>query len=80
MIVGAGSVVEGSHIGPNVSIGRDCALRFTRITDSVVLQGASLMGAGGLEWSLIGRFATIGPGTVRRRLVIGDHTRIELSA
>ncbi|WP_101258531.1 glucose-1-phosphate thymidylyltransferase [Streptomyces barkulensis] len=78
-IVGAGSVVEGSDLGPGTSIGRDCVLRNTRLTDSIVLDGASIADLPGLHGSLIGRNASVGA-SARHRLVIGDHTRIEVAA
>ncbi|MGP3949264.1 glucose-1-phosphate thymidylyltransferase [Streptomyces sp. 7N604] len=78
-IVGAGSVVEDSHIGPGTSIGRDCVLRDTRLADSIVLDGASIVNVPGLYGSLIGRNASVGT-SARHRLVVGDHTRIEVAA
>lgn len=79
-IIGAGTVIEDSDIGPNVSIGRDCVLRATHVADSIVLDGASISTVRGLHGSLIGRSATIGPGAANHRLVVGDHTRIEMAA
>jgi len=79
-VVGANTVIEDSHIGPNTAIGRDCVLRRTRVADSIVLDGASILEAHGLQGSLIGRHATIRPGAAHQRLVVGDHTHIELAA
>jgi glucose-1-phosphate thymidylyltransferase len=80
-IVGADTVIEDSRIGPNTSIGSGCVLRSTRLADSIVLAGASIVDVSGLHGSLIGRGATIGPSNragAGYRLVVGDHTRIEL--
>ncbi|MDX3642270.1 glucose-1-phosphate thymidylyltransferase [Streptomyces sp. MB09-02B] len=83
VIIGAGTLVEDSHIGPNTSIGRDCVLSYTRLDSSIVLDGATVTEVRGLHGSLIGRMASIGPadvGTSHHRLVVGDHARIEVAA
>ena len=82
-VIGAGTVVEDSHIGPHTSIGLNCVLRRTQVEYSVALEGATVCGVRGLYGSLIGRSATVGvtgDGKSRHRLVIGDHTRIEFAA
>ncbi|MFF9024887.1 glucose-1-phosphate thymidylyltransferase [Streptomyces eurythermus] len=81
-IIGASTVIENSTVGPHTSIGRDCLLRDAALTDSIVMDGASISAVTGLRGSLIGRNAVVG---VRaegdgHRLVIGDHTRIEVAA
>ncbi|MGV9779111.1 glucose-1-phosphate thymidylyltransferase [Streptosporangium sp. NPDC003464] len=83
VIIGANTLIEDSHIGPNTSIGRDCVLRAARLADSIVLDSASISEVTGLRGSLIGRFATVGPGgrgQDSHRLVVGDHGRIEIAA
>ncbi|MFC9914462.1 glucose-1-phosphate thymidylyltransferase [Streptomyces sp. NPDC059862] len=82
-IVGAGTTVEYSHIGPNTSIGNDCVLRHTHIDSSIALEGAKVTDVRGLHSSIIGRMASVGPTdghTPHHRLVVGDHTRIEVAA
>ncbi|MEU8685508.1 sugar phosphate nucleotidyltransferase [Streptomyces sp. NPDC048611] len=82
-VIAAGSVVEESHIGPHATIGRDCSVRGTHVDDSLVLDGATVWPVGRLHGSLIGRFAHVSAagqdGTPRRRLVVGDHTRVEVA-
>jgi glucose-1-phosphate thymidylyltransferase len=81
-IIGAGTVVEDSHIGPYTSIGRDCLVRDTELADSIVLDRASIVGVSGLRRSLIGRQASIARGAGPAggsRLLVGDHTGIELA-
>ncbi|MER7624964.1 glucose-1-phosphate thymidylyltransferase [Streptomyces sp. NPDC126503] len=81
-IIGAGTLVEDSHIGPDTSIGRDCLVRGTRLADSIVMDGATIEHVPGLRASLIGREAAVHPtgrGESRHRLVIGDHTRVEVA-
>ncbi|MEV0529972.1 glucose-1-phosphate thymidylyltransferase [Streptomyces sp. NPDC050439] len=83
VIVGAGTTIEYSHIGPNTSIGDNCVLRHTHIDSSIALEGARVTDVRGLHSSLIGRMASVGPAdghTPHHRLVVGDHTRIEVAA
>ncbi|MEO3867465.1 glucose-1-phosphate thymidylyltransferase [Nonomuraea sp. B12E4] len=83
VVIGAGTVIEDSYIGPNTSIGRDCTVHSAGLTDSIVLDGASISQVTGVRGSLIGRHATVGAGDrgeVHHRLVIGDHGRIEIAA
>ncbi len=82
-VIGAGTVVEDSHIGPHTSIGRDCELRRTHLDYSITLDRARVSGGTGLHGSLIGRGATVGPAperAVHHRLFVGDHTRVEVPA
>jgi glucose-1-phosphate thymidylyltransferase len=78
-IVGTGTVVQDSQVGPNCSIGRDCVLREASVAESILLDGSSIAGVRGVYGSLIGRAASIGAAG-RHRLVVGDHTHIEMAA
>ncbi|WP_326695967.1 glucose-1-phosphate thymidylyltransferase [Streptomyces sp. NBC_01754] len=81
-IIGPGTLIEDSRIGPGTSIGRDCVVRGTHVSDSVVLQGAHIHTSRGLRGSLVGRFATVGPGEQGdpdHHFVIGDHAQIEMT-
>ncbi len=79
-IIGSGAVVTGSHIGPHTSLGRDCRITGARLDYSIVLDGAAISHVDGLHGSLIGRFATVGRGDTHGRLVVGDHSRVEVAA
>ncbi|GHE66377.1 glucose-1-phosphate thymidylyltransferase [Streptomyces thermocarboxydus] len=82
-IIGAGTVLEDSHIGPHTSIGRDCLVTDSRLEGSIALDEASVTGVHGLRNSLIGRAASVGTtgrGTDHHCLVVGDHTRVEVAA
>ncbi|MFJ5233543.1 glucose-1-phosphate thymidylyltransferase [Kitasatospora sp. NPDC088391] len=82
-VVGAGSVVEDSHIGPHTSIGKDCVLRDTHVSYSIALDGASVRGVTGIHGSLIGRSAavtSVHSAMRHHRLVVGDHTQVEVAA
>ncbi|MDQ1008560.1 glucose-1-phosphate thymidylyltransferase [Streptomyces sp. V4I23] len=82
-IVGAGSHVVDSRVGPYTSVGRDCRLRDTAVEDSIVLDGASVSQVPALRGSLIGRSAAVtsaDTGSSHHRLVVGDHTHVEVAA
>jgi glucose-1-phosphate thymidylyltransferase len=81
-LIGAGTVVEDSGIGPGTSIGRGCTVRATRLRNSLVMDDASVTGFADLRDSVIGRGATIEmpPSDGADRLVVGDSTRIEPTA
>ncbi|MGW0702196.1 glucose-1-phosphate thymidylyltransferase [Streptomyces sp. NPDC002867] len=82
-IIGTDTLVEGSHVGPHTSIGRNCLVSDSRLERSIALDEASVTGVHGLRDSLIGRAASVGtagPGTDRHCLVVGDHTRVEVAA
>ncbi|MEZ3182557.1 glucose-1-phosphate thymidylyltransferase [Streptomyces pimonensis] len=81
VVIGAGTVVEDSQIGPYVSVGRDCVLRDSGLSHSIVLDGASVSQVSGLHLSVIGRSAIVrATGSGQHRLVVGDHTRVEVVA
>jgi len=83
VIIGAGSLVEDSYIGPHTAVGRDCVLINTHVEYSIALDSATVSQIRGLYGSVIGRSASIGPAAVGRlhhRLIVGDHTRIEVAA
>ncbi|MDO0926670.1 glucose-1-phosphate thymidylyltransferase [Streptomyces sp. TG1A-8] len=82
-VVGTGTVIEDSWVGPHTAIGRDCVLSDARLDYSIALDGATVRHVHGIHGSLIGRAAVVrcddtGPG--RHRLVVGDHTTVEVAA
>jgi glucose-1-phosphate thymidylyltransferase len=80
-VIGRGTIVEGSFIGPYSSIGRRCTITRSALEHCVVLDGVQIEGAERLEDSVLGRNATI-----RRmphnhhavRLLLGDDAEILL--
>ncbi|MDG9704729.1 glucose-1-phosphate thymidylyltransferase [Streptomyces sp. DH37] len=80
-IVGAGSLVEDSFIGPYTSLGADCVISTAGVEDSIALGGATVRQVR-LRSSLIGRSAavTLAAPTGSNRLLVGDHTRVEVAA
>ncbi|MGA4867112.1 glucose-1-phosphate thymidylyltransferase [Streptomyces lavendulocolor] len=82
VIVGAGSLVEDSHVGPHTAIGRDCVLAAAGVEASIMLDGARIHSVGGVHGSVIGRDATVSSEarTNRSRIVVGDHSSVVVAA
>jgi glucose-1-phosphate thymidylyltransferase len=83
VIIGAGSKITGSYIGPFTAIDEDCSVDDTEIEYSIVLSRASIRGVRRIEASLIGHDAEVTPSPrVPRahRLVLGDHSKVQISS
>ncbi|MGC5342120.1 glucose-1-phosphate thymidylyltransferase [Streptomyces sp. DT24] len=83
VVIGAGTVVERSYIGPSTSIAENCRITDSEIEYSIVLCGSSVRGVGRIEASLIGRHVEITPAPpipAAHRLVLGDHSKVQISA
>ncbi|MEU6041035.1 glucose-1-phosphate thymidylyltransferase [Actinomadura sp. NPDC047616] len=81
-IIGPGAVIRDSYVGPFTSIDSDCAVIDSEIEYSIVLRGASIDGVGRIEVSLIGRQARVTPAPPvprAHRLVLGDHSKVQIS-
>lgn len=82
-IIGPGTVVTGSYIGPSTSIAEDCRITDSEIEFSIVLRDSVFDSIRRVEASLIGRNVqvTLAPRVpVTYRLVIGDHGRVQMSS
>jgi glucose-1-phosphate thymidylyltransferase len=81
VVVGPGTVITDSFIGPFTAIGRDCVIESSEIEHSVILDDCRVLGAGRLEDSLLGYQVEV-TRTSRRpsatRLMVGDHSTIDL--
>ncbi|MFJ9819110.1 glucose-1-phosphate thymidylyltransferase [Streptomyces sp. NPDC101151] len=83
VVVGADAVVEDSSIGPHTAIGRGCLLRDAEVSNTIVLEGASVQGVGAVHASVIGREASVTSAPAdgaAHRLIVGDHARVEVAA
>ena len=83
VVVGRGAVVRGSEVGPSVSVGQNSVLERSQVRDSIVMDGALLTDVRGVRRSLIGRSAQVSgaaAGGTGHRLVMGDHSRVEVVA
>jgi glucose-1-phosphate thymidylyltransferase len=81
-IIGEGTVVERSYIGPFTSIYHSCRIADAEIAGSVVLERTAIEGVPGrIEGSLIGRDVRLGGAHGRPRsyrLILGDHSEANL--
>ncbi|MEU8032353.1 glucose-1-phosphate thymidylyltransferase [Streptomyces sp. NPDC049099] len=82
VIIGAGAVVRDSVVGPHTAVGGGCVLDTADVRNSILLDGATLRRVGGVRASVIGRDATVSSTGFARcgRLVVGDHSSVEVAA
>lgn len=82
-IIGAGTEVTGSYIGPFTSVAPGCTIADSEIEYSIVLEGSSIRGVRRIEASLIGRDVEVTPAPrvcQAHRLVLGDHSKVQISS
>jgi glucose-1-phosphate thymidylyltransferase len=60
-IIGTGTRVSGSYVGPFTSVAQDCAITDSEIEYSIVLRGALIQGVRRIEASLIGHDVEVTP-------------------
>jgi glucose-1-phosphate thymidylyltransferase len=81
-VIGPGTTVVGSYIGPYTSIAGGCLVEESEIEYSIVMADATIRGARRLEASLLGRAVQVSPPPGYReasRLVLGDHSCVQFS-
>ncbi|MEW9534394.1 glucose-1-phosphate thymidylyltransferase [Microbispora sp. NPDC049125] len=82
-VVGPGTRVTDSYVGPFTSIGAGCVIADSEIEYSIVLSRSSITGVRRVEASLIGHDVEVtpAPNTPRaHRLVLGDHSKVQISS
>jgi glucose-1-phosphate thymidylyltransferase len=81
-IIGENTVVDDAYVGPYTSIYYGCTIRNAELEHSIVLENSRIEDVDGkIESSLIGKECLIGRSPLRPRafkLVVGDHSRVEL--
>jgi glucose-1-phosphate thymidylyltransferase len=80
-VIGAGTLLVNSYVGPYTSIGNDCELRETDVEHSVVLERSRIIGVQRIRDSLIGREVEVIRTRERpsaTRLMLGDHSRVDM--
>jgi glucose-1-phosphate thymidylyltransferase len=80
-IIGKGSVISDSYIGPYTSVGYKCSICGTEIEDSIIMDESRIINAGKIVESLIGRNVLIQEGVALpkgNRLIVGDNSEISL--
>ncbi|MFC8342993.1 glucose-1-phosphate thymidylyltransferase [Streptomyces sp. NPDC057280] len=81
VIIGSGTVVEDSYVGPFTSVAENCRVTDSELEFSIVLRDSSIRGVGRIESSLIGRHVEVTPTTgmpAAHRLVLGDHSKVQI--
>jgi glucose-1-phosphate thymidylyltransferase len=81
-IIGEGTRIVDSFIGPFTAVDHDCVVEHSEIEHSVILAGSRVTDAGRLEDCLLGKEVEV-TRSLRRpratRLMVGDHCQIDLS-
>jgi glucose-1-phosphate thymidylyltransferase len=77
VVIGRGTKIVNSHIGPYVSIGSYCEIVESKIKESVVLDSVIIKNAL-LDNSLIGSFSQIEKGENWQKLIIGEYSYLIL--
>jgi glucose-1-phosphate thymidylyltransferase len=83
VIIGAGTRVSDSYIGPFTSVANDCVISDSEIEYSIVLHGASIQGVRRIDASLIGHHVMVTPSPrapKAHRLILGDHSQVQISS
>ncbi|MGP2437847.1 glucose-1-phosphate thymidylyltransferase [Streptomyces sp. JW3] len=80
-VIGAGTVVSDSYVGPFTSVAENCRITDSEVEFSIVLRDSSIHGVGRIEASLIGRHVEVTPAPSvpsAHRLVLGDHSKVQI--
>jgi glucose-1-phosphate thymidylyltransferase len=80
-IIGTGTRVEHSYVGPFTSIAAECEVIDAELDHSVVLERSRIVGIAGIADSLIGRDVELtrsGQRPRALRLMLGDHSKVDL--
>jgi glucose-1-phosphate thymidylyltransferase len=80
-IIGRGTIVEDSLVGPDASIYEDCAVVASEIEDSIVMERCRLEDVRGMAQSLLGKDVEVRRGRARPaayRLMLGDQSQVEV--
>ncbi len=81
-VVGAGTTIVDSYVGPFTSIAAGCVIRNVEVEHSIILEGSSIEGAGArIIDSLVGRNVAIRRGDGQPRayhFMLGDYSAVTL--
>lgn len=80
-IIGAGTLVRNSFIGPYTSIGERCTIVDSEIEYSIVLAECKVLEITRIEGSILGKACLVSRRSSRpsaSRMVVGDHSQIEV--
>ena len=80
-IIGRGTRVVDTYVGPFTSIYHSCVIEQTEIEHSIVLEQSTISGIQRIEDSLIGKEVEVSRSTAlprALRLMLGDHSRVQI--
>ena len=80
-VIGAGSEVVDSFIGPFTAIGQRCHIEGSEVEHSVVMDDSSIVDAGRIEDSLLGHHVAVSRSRAlprATRLMVGDHCQVAI--
>jgi len=80
-VIGPGTRVTNSYIGPFTSIAADCEVTDSEVEHSVILENSRIVGISRVTDSLIGRDVEVlrsDQKPAALRLMLGDHSRVEV--
>lgn len=81
-VIGRGTRIVDSFVGPFTSIYYDCVVESTEIEHSIVLEGCRISGVSRIEDSLLGKEVEVSVATEQpkaHRLMLGDHSQVRLA-
>jgi glucose-1-phosphate thymidylyltransferase len=81
-IIGRGTRIVDTYIGPFTSIYHDCVIEGTEVEHSIVLERCRISGISRIEDSLIGRDVEVTPSHSlpnAHRLLLGDHSKVSVA-
>ena len=81
VVIGAGTTVRDSFVGPFSAIGVDCVVEGSEVEHSVVMNASQIIGVPRLEDSLIGRDTIVTRSRKKPRavrLMVGDNCRVDV--
>lgn len=80
-VIGKNTIVSNSYIGPYSSVASDCTVTAAELDHSVILAGSTIANVARITDSLIGSHVEVDRGAhvpAGIRLMLGDHSRVEL--
>jgi glucose-1-phosphate thymidylyltransferase len=80
-VIGAGTLIKDSIVGPYTSIGEHCRVESSTLQDCVIMDGARIEGVERIEESIVGKNVSVRRpvGDFRAlRLMVGDHAEVLL--
>ncbi|BBA97400.1 putative thymidylyltransferase [Actinacidiphila reveromycinica] len=83
VVIGPNTVINDAYVGPYTSVSENCRIQDSEIEYSILLRDSSLTGVRRIEASLIGRNVEVTPAPrnpAAHRLVLGDHSKVQISS